>query len=242
MDVVTPDELRGLLQGRELVLRQRFESIVEETRQTRDLLLHVEFNSPADTTPEKSATEKSSSGTKTATAPSKPVREAGLEPGEVDVARQKMTPAELLGQRTEQVLLALQNCHKNMEETGGVVDGIDDIRLQMVNNRIETEQLKKRLGENVSEPLHLIYDQLYPQFTKQLEDLQAALADPSAGPQRREIARQQADHLLLKMQEVLHNMLELENFNEVVQRLKAIIEEQQMIIDHTKKKHDHSIQ
>ena len=244
LDVVTPDELRSLLQGRELVLRQRFESIVQEMRETRDLLIHVEFALPGESG-DKSKTAKdkggAAAGTKTPAGASKPVHEAGLEPGEVDIVRQKLTPAELLGQRTEQVLLGLQNCHKKTDETGGVVEGIDDIRLQMVNNRIETEQLKKRLGENVSEPLHLIYDQLYPQFAKDLESLQAALADPAAGPQRREIARQQADRLLLKMQEVLHNMLELENFNEVVQRLKAIIELQQKINKQTEDAHKKNI-
>ena len=38
LDVVTPDQLQIMLKARELVLRQRFEAIIQETTETRDLL------------------------------------------------------------------------------------------------------------------------------------------------------------------------------------------------------------
>ena len=43
LDVVTPDELRAMLVRRELVLRKRFERIIQEVTETRDLLLRMEF-------------------------------------------------------------------------------------------------------------------------------------------------------------------------------------------------------
>jgi hypothetical protein len=43
LDVVTPDQLRAILAARELVLRQRFEQMIREMSDTRDLLARMEF-------------------------------------------------------------------------------------------------------------------------------------------------------------------------------------------------------
>ncbi|MGB7736979.1 MAG: hypothetical protein WBL72_25115 [Thermoguttaceae bacterium] len=43
LDVVTPDQLRAILAARELVLRQRFEQMIQEMSDTRDLLARMEF-------------------------------------------------------------------------------------------------------------------------------------------------------------------------------------------------------
>jgi hypothetical protein len=50
LDVVTPEQLRAILSARELVLRQRFEQMIQEMGDTRDLLARMEFgNSPLPT-------------------------------------------------------------------------------------------------------------------------------------------------------------------------------------------------
>ena len=46
LDVVTPDQLRTMLQARELVLRQRFEAILQEMIETRDSLARIEYWPP----------------------------------------------------------------------------------------------------------------------------------------------------------------------------------------------------
>ena len=43
LDVVTPEQLRAMLEAREVVLRWRFKAIVEEVTQTRDVLLRTRF-------------------------------------------------------------------------------------------------------------------------------------------------------------------------------------------------------
>jgi hypothetical protein len=53
LDVVTPEQLRAILEARELVLRQRFEQSLQEMTETRDLLSRMRFESgggePVDT-------------------------------------------------------------------------------------------------------------------------------------------------------------------------------------------------
>ena len=44
LDVVTPEKLRAMLEAREIVLRQRFETIVEDVQQIRDQLGALRFD------------------------------------------------------------------------------------------------------------------------------------------------------------------------------------------------------
>ena len=46
LDVVSQDELLNRLDAREVLLRQRFESIVQEMTETRNLLLKMDFDPP----------------------------------------------------------------------------------------------------------------------------------------------------------------------------------------------------
>ena len=43
LDVVAPEQLRAMLEARELVQRQRLEAIIQDVAETRDLLLRTEF-------------------------------------------------------------------------------------------------------------------------------------------------------------------------------------------------------
>ncbi len=47
LDVVTPEQLRVMLESRELVLRQRFDAMVQEMTETRDLLARLDVRPPA---------------------------------------------------------------------------------------------------------------------------------------------------------------------------------------------------
>ena len=44
LDVVTPEQLRTMLESRELVLRQRFDGMMQEMTETRDVLARLEFS------------------------------------------------------------------------------------------------------------------------------------------------------------------------------------------------------
>ena len=45
LDVVSPEQLRAMLEAREVVLRQRFKAIIRDVTETRDLLLGTSFPS-----------------------------------------------------------------------------------------------------------------------------------------------------------------------------------------------------
>jgi hypothetical protein len=204
LDVVTPDQLRLILEGRELNLRRRFEQIVEEVTQTRETLTNINLEEK----PAEAASE-------------------GASPGASD---SNLSLSSLFAQRS------LQNCRKNAHETLGVAVSFDDIREELVNNRLDTEELKARLKDRIADPLRAIAEERFPELERRLEGLLGKIADKTQGPKALADSIQQVDLILVEMNEILSQMLELETFNEAVALLRSIIEEQQKINEETKKK------
>ncbi|MCD4727999.1 MAG: hypothetical protein K8R46_10075, partial [Pirellulales bacterium] len=220
LEIVTPDQLRAMLEARELVLRQRFERMLQEVTETRDLLARLDFESDESANP--------------AAAP------AGSEPGDkpdnLDAAD---TPERRAALRLLRVQSALSNCRKNAQEVLGVAEAFDDIRKQLINNRIDTEELKKRIQEGIARPLHEIAGEMFPELEQRIETLQADLE--SQGPALRNRAQAQADEILLAMQKVRDRMLELESFNEAVELLRKIVEMQKELKEETQRRHKQKI-
>jgi len=223
LEVVTPEQLRSMLQARELVLRQRFEAIIQEVTDTRDLLARIGSGGP-----QQAAQDELAKDTK-----QKPdADESGDEPG--DEGRRTA------GSRAMDVLSverAIQTSRKNGHETASVAEAFDDIRLQLVNNRIDTEELKRRLAEGIAEPLRNISARMFPELDQMLLKLQAALADEKLAAVDSGPPRQQVERILVEMQKVLGRMLELEDFNEAVELLRAIIKQQEQLNNQTKQRH-----
>ena len=225
LDVVSQDELVTRLEARELLIKQRFEAIVEEMAETRNLLLKMDFTPP----------QKAGVGVPK-------VKPAGAEPGERAAEAPKFSAEELNTRRLERTLLALQNCRKNTLETADVAAAIEEIRLQLDNNQANNETRKKRIESQVLHPLHDIVDSMFPVLEQRLVALQAVVKDLSAGPGRRDVALQQADRILEVMREILDHMMKTEDFNiNVVQRLKNIIIRQQELKIRTETKERESL-
>ena len=135
LDVVTEDQLITRLEAQELLVKQRFEAIIEEMTDTRNLLLKMDFTPPG----------------KGATAAPK-AKLAGAEPGEPAEEAPKFSADELNKRRLERTLQALQNCRKNALETADVASAIEEIRLQLDNNQANTDVRKKRIEAQVLQP------------------------------------------------------------------------------------------
>jgi hypothetical protein len=292
LDVVTPDQLRTMLEAREAVLRWRFKSIVDEVTQTRDVLLRTRFGQTvgkgkAEKKPPAAAAGKASgSGTSAWPPPgrvpllacpavpsshgwtSHPWRPAdalatsdsitggfvaadapptkrlssypeGAEPGEEPESLQELSPEQQGELQKSMVQLAVQTSRKNAQETAGVAEGFDDIRLQLANNRIDSEALRMRLGSGIIQPLHKIVERMFPELERRLDDLEGALADPRRGsecPELAHLAQKQADDILLAMQAVLNHMLEMLDYNQMVEQLRNLIKQQDEVGRETKQR------
>ena len=247
LDVVTPDQLQIMLKARELVLRQRFEAIIQETTETRDLLARMDFaganssNKPASAEKDKDKKSDTPDADKNSNDPiktSRPVSEPGDEPGEeraADSAERRLALHMLRVQRT------LTNCRKNAQETLGLAEAFDDIRMQLVNNRIDTEELKERLQSGIADPLRKIADEMFPELERRLDVLQTNLEDAKLGSASRDNANIQANAVLLSMHRVLDRMIELQDYNEMVEMLRDIIKLQEQLRGQTEQRQKQKI-
>lgn len=216
-DIVTPEQLRTMLEARELLLRQRFEAILQEVSDTRNLIVRVEFGAPSPTALSRS--------------------EKAADPGDDSSDANPASPERFRSLQSLRVERAMQNGRKNAHELLGVAESFDDLRQQLVNNRIDTEELIRRVKGGIAEPLHRVADEMFPELERRLERLRSTLGDETIGPESRNLARQQIDGILATMRQVLDRMLELESFNEAVELLRSIIQAQEKLDDQTKLRH-----
>lgn len=206
LEVVTPEELRARLEARELNLRRRFEQIIAEVTETRQSLTEL-------------------------TLPQTPT--AGPSDDEVEADEETIDPLEQLAIRIER---AKQNSEKNANETRGVGVSFQDIHAELVNNRIDVEELKSRLKEGIADPLIKLADFGFVELVRRLDAAETALVDPQQAPPTLAAAVEQSDAILIEMQRVLDTMVELETFNEVVALLRAIVEEQEALNQQTEQR------
>jgi hypothetical protein len=269
--VVAPEQLLSILEARELTLRMRLESIVQDVTISRDRLARLDFappakkpaqpKNPAAAKPPATPLQPAGGGTKPARAPATGVEAArpspfakadpGSEPGDVPTTHSKAASegselGDAQGDAADSsrglsappvvVQQAVANGQQSASETASLALSFDDIREELANNRVDTPQLEYRLKDQIGDPLRRIAETMFPELETRLRKLDAALADPSAGKARRDEAVQQADAILVEMRLVLNKMLELESFNEIVERLRNLIESQKAIHRDTQKK------
>jgi hypothetical protein len=252
--VVAPDQLMSMLEARELTLRLRLEQISQDLTSTRDALGQLDFTppkpAPSNEKPAapKPASEKRASTIRAAVDPfvaadgangkssanpsgaepddarkSNGASNDGLEPGESN------TPGPNRGLKSAPVVIeqTLAYSERGASETTSLAGAFDDIREEMVNNRIDTPAIEYRLRDGIADPLRHIAEVSFPELDRRLKTLQAALADPQAAKARHAAALKQIDDILREMQQVMSKMLELESFNQIVQDLRKIITEQE---------------
>ena len=124
---------------------------------------------------------------------------------------------------------SLQNVVQLSYETLGVADGFEAIVGELVNNRVDSEELTERLQTGIAAPLREIGGELMPQFEQQLQQLQNAIDRQDLQKELFAEAQTRGDMVLDAMQQVLDRMLELESYNELVELLRGIVADQQEV-------------
>jgi hypothetical protein len=213
LDVVTPEQLRSMLEARELMLRRRFETIIAEFTDTRNLLAGLQLTSA----PPKPAAPDDA----------KAADDARLSDAGEDAARESAAPINV------PVARVTQNVERSAHETLEVSDAFHGIREELVNNRIDTEELRIRLQEGVADPLKRIVDARFGPLQEELKRLADQLSDAEVAGATRTKAVAEMDAILVEMRQVLDKMLELETFNEVLDILREIIAEQENVTKET---------
>ncbi|MCR9291745.1 MAG: hypothetical protein NXI32_03440 [bacterium] len=210
LQIVKPDELLVLLDREELELRQRLEIIISELQQMRSSLDSMMMDL--------SQTQGAQSSVFTFV--------TQQETNE-DAARIK----RMLILRAQQAVL---QGDKSEQEILGVAVNVDGIRLQLVNNRIDSYDRQQRLSEKVYQPLMTMLETEYPILSSNLAELQSASMSGECAEQIRGSLRA-VDAVLLRLAEIKESMKYLESFNEIIDLVRSLLEDQERVLSETEK-------
>jgi hypothetical protein len=230
LEVVTPDQLRAILERRELMLRRRFETIYEETVDTRDLIVRVQRNAP-----EPAREARSEDGGNPREVAGGLPTENVADPEEVQRPDDSGEAGRGRARRDLRIARAVQNVERARHETLEVARAFEEIQQELINNRVDTQQLIKRLQEGISDPLRAIGERLLPAPASRLKALEQKTTDPAIHATELRQAIAEVDTVLVEMKRVLQRMLELESYNQVLDMLRRIIEDQQQLNERTEK-------
>ncbi len=152
-----------------------------------------------------------------------------------DSEQENKSPNDPLEVASLRVQRARQNSEKNANEVLGVAVGFDDIRQQFVNNRMYNKEVDERIRGRIAEPLREVATAMFPELDRLLKQLQENLTQPERRDALLEKSQNHLAEIILRLENVLQNMLELESFEEAIQLIREIIQEQKEIAEKTKK-------
>lgn len=212
--IVSNEELTSLLYQRELNLRSQFERVIAEMKATQqDLIRH-----------------------RARVAERRRLREApeSEASGEDDrQRRQKLTEINLAV--TACAERSLHQIRKNANETASVVQAFQDIREELVNNKLHTPQTLERIDDRIVKPLQAISETEFPLVDEALGLFRLSNErgnDPTATIDRGvELLAQ----MISRMEAVLAEMEKLKDFRKLGEELKELIDAQEALLDRTKK-------
>ncbi len=114
-----------------------------------------------------------------------------------------------------------------------------DIRDELVNNRVDSEDRRERIEERIELPLAKIASERYPELDKVLERLEKEFKDPNSSAVADE-AIAHANETLTQLNQVLEAMVDIESFNELMELVRKMIDEQEELLKKTNEKRDKS--
>lgn len=259
--VVTEDQLLLLLDRQELELRQRLELIISELTQLRDVLREL---GRTEATAAQAAPATGLKGAQPAS--SQQVRRPGSARGiyaslasmqavggaqvggaDADAAQSddKQDEAGAAEQARRMALLRAQQsvlqADKSQQELIGVATRVEDIRLQLVNNRIDSIDRQARLRDRVYEPLQAVLASEMAELRSRLGQLQTAAMSPAGGTPQATAAAESNDRVIVALDAIVANLMDLASFNELVGLVQDILNDEERLLEETQKKQKQSL-
>ena len=129
---------------------------------------------------------------------------------------------------------------KSDQELLGVAISVENLWLQLQNNRIDSYDRQDRLREKVHKPLTAMLANEYPTLSESLARTQTAASSGNCRDQAAE-SRAALDVVLLQLASIKENMLKIESFNEIIDLVRGLLEDQEQLLEATEKKKQQSL-
>ncbi len=204
-----------MLEKRELAMRGRIELIITEMTQMRDLLARIksDFLNP---------TPKDSSDP---TSPNNPVNPTQEQDSSTESA-----------ERMAQVRIqqSMVQTGKSELELRGVAQEVQKIAAEIANNRIDNKDRQERLQTKVYDPIQQILEKPFPELASLLKSLDQAAMREQLEEKGVTDAVAVSNSILAQLDEVLKNMIDMQDFNELIDMVRGLSEDQAKLLEETK--------
>lgn len=209
--IVSKDELLARLYDREVNLRLRFEQIRDEIATLRsNLATHIEMSDERMT----------------------------LRPNATGEAAQKLQRLDVaLSAFAER---ALHQLRKNHTESRSIELGFRELREEIVNNRVNTQEILQRIDDGVLQPMGILNNEEFGVADERLGNFR--LINERQGettPSMQETAVA-LDAILARMERILAEMKDRGTFNELMQQLQQMIDNEKKLLEETERKRNES--
>ncbi len=228
--VVTPEQLRILLERRELAMRARLEQIIGELSQMRDLLVNMQRASK-DTLP---ATEKEKDRGAATDAAAPTDASAEMDAAEAE----ENSPAR----RERMQMLRSQQAESQMTKSEGELRGVEreisQINQELINNRIDSIDKRSRLEDKIRKPLLDVLDVAWAPMATDIRAIEKNFSKPTKSDASlsellpSSIAK--SNQIIASLTAILNDMIDIQDFNEVLDMVRGMIEDQSKVLEKTK--------
>jgi hypothetical protein len=160
------------------------------------------------------------------------VASASPVPAASDQTTEPAPPTSLQPLRAQQ---SAMQAEKSEGELSGVEQEIAKIRDELTHNRVDSQDRRERLEGKVRQPLSDLLATPMPELIRHLRSMErTALQGPLPEPTIRQ-AIVSSDQIIAALKDILQNMIDIQDFNEVLDMVREMIDKQDALIDETKK-------
>ena len=227
--IVTPENLRILLERRELAMRARLEQIIGELSQMRDLLVNMQRASK-DTLP---VPEKEKDrGAATDAVASEASTEADAAEAEENSPARRERMQMLRSQQAESQMT------KSEGELRGVEREISQINQELINNRIDSIDKRTRLEDKIRKPLLEVLDVAWAPMANDILAIEKNFSKPTKSDailsELLPSSIGKSNQVIVALTAILNDMIDILDSNEVLDMVRGMIEDQSKILEKTK--------
>lgn len=221
LELVSAGRLLRILERIEVSQRRRLEQIFEEVSNVRGYLSR--------TRKQRGNQEDSAN-----------IEPGDREPGDDDAASRQQAMRIVFAQRSK--LQAM----KSSQELRGIAGAFENLRSQLINNRIDAEDRKQRLSEQVIAPLKTIPEGTLKTLVNTIDEIEETLKqiDKGIGGEQSEAAATEltdrglveTDAVLKEIDAILSVLVKYESQNELLEIVRRMISEQEKLMKRTRDK------
>ncbi len=127
------------------------------------------------------------------------------------------------------------NLRRQNNELQSIIEGFEGVIRQLINNSIPPRQLTEKMRTDIVDPLNNVTGSLLVDADKAVSRFRVAA---TAGKPSADLVQESAESVavvIVRLKQILENVRDMAEFHEALRDLKAILEEQQRVLEETKR-------